>query len=83
MVVEAACVFGHASDFLVPENFLQQTNFRAPAHQETANRTPSAMSVAHFDLTPGKSRGFTAIAGFAHDLTELKKVVKKATKRPK
>ena len=31
MIVEAACVFGHASDFLVPENFLQQTNFSVPA----------------------------------------------------
>jgi len=78
MIVEAACVFGHASDFLVPESFLQQTNFLVPAHQETANRTPSAMSVCRFALAGGKKRSFTAVAGFAHDLTELKKVVKKS-----
>jgi hypothetical protein len=78
MIVEAACVFGHASDFLVPERFLQQKNFSVPDHQETANRTPSAMSVSHFSLTGGKKRSFTALAGFAHDLTELKKLVKKA-----
>ena len=79
MIVEAASVFGHASDFLVPENFLRRTNFSAPRHQETANRTPSAMSVCRFTLVKGKKREFTAIAGFADDLTELKKVVKKST----
>jgi hypothetical protein len=78
MIVEAACVFGHSSDFLVPENFLRQTNFSAPSHQETANRTPSAMSVCRFTLAKGKKRGFTAIAGVASDLAELKAVVKKS-----
>jgi len=79
MIVEAACVFGHASDFLVPEKFLQQKDFSIPAHQETANRTPSAMSVCPINLAGGKKYSFTAIAGFAHDLTELKKVVRKST----
>jgi len=79
MIVEASCVFGQASDFLVPESFLQEKNFSAPDYQSTANRTPSAMSVSRFSLAAGKKRGFTAIAGFAHDLTELKKVVKKST----
>ena len=81
VIVEAACVFGHASDFLVPENFLKQPNFSAPTHQETANRTPSAMSVCRFTLAGGKKYGFTALAGFAHDLTELKRVVKKSIGR--
>jgi hypothetical protein len=79
MIVEASCIFGHASDFLVPENFLRQTHFSAPAHQDTANRTPSAMCVSHVTLAQGKNYSFTAIAGFAHDLTELNKVVKKST----
>jgi hypothetical protein len=78
MIVEAACVFGHASDFLVPESFLRQKNFSVPLHQETANRTPSAMSACRFTLARGKKHGFTAMAGFAHDLAELKKVVKKS-----
>jgi hypothetical protein len=78
VIVQASCVFGHASDFLVPESFLQQKNFRVTSHQETTNRTPSAMSICRFDLGEGKKRGFTAIAGFAHDLNELKKVVKKS-----
>ncbi len=78
MVVEAACVFGSASDFIVPENFLEQKNFTVPSRQEVTNRTPSAMSVSRFPLPAGKKYVQTAIAGFAHDLTELKKVVKKS-----
>jgi len=79
MIVEPSCVFGHASDFLVPENFLHQKDFAVPVHQETANRTPSAMSASRFELSPAKKKCFTAIAGFAHDLAELKKVVRQAT----
>jgi hypothetical protein len=79
MIVEASCVFGQASDFLVPENFLRQADFSAPLRQQTANRTPSAMSVNRFSLPKGKTYGFTALTGFAHDLAELKSVVKKST----
>ena len=81
MVVEASGVFGHSSDFLVPETFLAQHKFALPAHQQTTNRTPSAMSFSRFNLAPGMKYGFTAIAGFAHDLAELKKVVKKSTRK--
>ena len=78
IIVEASCVFGQASDFLVPENFLQRANFTAPKLQQTSNRTPSAMSVCDFSLPGGKKHAFTAMAGFAHDMAELKAVVKRA-----
>jgi len=81
IIVEASCVFGCASDFLVPENFIQQKDFSVAPRQETSNRTPSAMSFGRFVLAGGKKHGFTSIAGFAHDLVELKKVVKKSTAR--
>ena len=55
MIVEAACIFGHASDFLVPENFLQPEISQTPPHQETANRSPSAMSVSRFSLQGAKN----------------------------
>lgn len=80
MIVEAACVFSGASDFSVPENFYRQRDFIHPSHQETANRTPSAMSACRFALGRSQKYSFTAIAGFAHDLTQLKKVVKKCTR---
>ena len=79
IIVDPTIVFGHASDFLVPERFLQQDHFIVSQHQETANRTPSAMSVCRFTLGKGKKRGITALAGFAHDLKELKSLVKKTT----
>ncbi|MBF0510931.1 MAG: hypothetical protein HQL13_01240 [Candidatus Omnitrophica bacterium] len=79
MIVEASCVFGASSDFLVPEKFLQQKNFKAPVSQETTNRTPSAMSYGRFSVAPGKKEGLVALAGFAHDLAQLKQVVQKCT----
>jgi len=79
MIVEAYCVFGQANDFVVPEGFIKQPVFKTPVNQQTSNRTPSAMSAHRFSLAAGKKHGFTAITGFAHDLTELKKLVKKST----
>ncbi|MBI4309008.1 MAG: hypothetical protein HY591_01610, partial [Candidatus Omnitrophica bacterium] len=79
-IVEAACVFGQASDFLVPEVFYRAGNFQVPALQQTANRTPSAMVHANMSLKPGSSKSFTALAGFAHDLAELNMVVRKTTR---
>ncbi len=79
-IVEAACVFGHATDFLVPEEFLKQKSFTVPAVQQTSNRTPSAFVFTKMALNAGKSRSFIALAGFAHDLAELKQVVKSAAK---
>ncbi len=81
IVVDPSYVFGHASDLLVPENFLKQKNFLVPAHQETTNRTPSAMSVSHFTIARAKKHVITALVGFAHDLTELNKMVRKSTSR--
>ncbi|MBF0504538.1 MAG: cellobiose phosphorylase [Candidatus Omnitrophica bacterium] len=78
MIVEASCVFGYASDFSAPENFLREKDFSLPKHQETTNRTPSAMSFSRFVLCGQKKHDITAIAGFAHDLAELKKVVVKS-----
>ena len=79
IIAESACIFGRASDFLVPEKFLADKKFSVPAEQETANRTPSAMSFSTFALSSGKKYEFTSIAGFAHDLAELKRVVRKST----
>ncbi len=79
MAVEAGAVFGQASDFLVPECFMQQKNFAVPSRQETSNRTPCAMSFWRAALKPGDQRGFTAVAGFAHDLPELKAVLQRCT----
>ncbi len=79
-IVEAACVFGFANDYLVPEKFYSDADFNLPAHQQTSNRTPSAMVHVNANLKPGQLKTFTALAGFAHDLAELGGVVKKTVK---
>jgi hypothetical protein len=78
VIAEPSIIFGQASDFLVPENFLRQKDFAVPAQQDTSNRTPSAMCVWRCSLKGGAGRSFTALAGFAHDMRELAKVVKKS-----
>lgn len=80
-IVEAAGVFGECTDFLSPEAFYQSKTFRIPAKQQTSSRTPSAMLHAQLTLKAGKSKTFTAMAGFAHDLPELNAIVRKAVKK--
>jgi hypothetical protein len=77
-VVEAAVVFGHATDFLVPEKFLSDAHFRVPARQQTSNRTPCAMAHAAFVLKAGGSREITSLTGFAHDLKEANAIARQA-----
>ncbi|HLD88501.1 MAG TPA: hypothetical protein VI955_04200, partial [Candidatus Omnitrophota bacterium] len=78
VIVESAVVFGHATDFLVPEKFLSDAHFRVPARQQTSNRTPCAMAHAAFVLKAGGSREITSLTGFAHDLKEANAIARRA-----
>ncbi len=78
-IVEAACVFGNATDFLVPEIFKNVKHFKIPTKQQTANRMPSAMVHALLSIPPGKAKSLTALSGFAHDLPELDRLTKAVT----
>lgn len=80
-VIEAAAVFGNALDFVVPERFAGNKQFRVPAVQQSSNRTPSAMAFASFALKAGKSKELTALTGFVHDLAELNSVVRKSVNK--
>jgi hypothetical protein len=80
-VVDPVGVFGHATDFLVPEEFLKNEKFTAPQKQFTSNRTPSALSQAQFSLKPRQSREVVSLVGFAHDIGQLNRIVKQAAKR--
>jgi len=79
-IVESAVVFGQASDFVVPENFIQNKKFTVPSKQQTTNRTPSAFVTQQFDLKKGKMHQIVALAGYAHDIKELNDVVKNVVK---
>jgi hypothetical protein len=78
-VVDPAAVFGQATDFLCPENFLKGTPFLKG--QRTENRTPCAMSYAGFSLKPGSGKNIISITGFAHSVRELNANIRKATSR--
>ena len=77
VVVEPACVFGQADDFRIPENYLKSKSFSVPKEQQTANRTPSAMSFGQFHLSGGKKVEIVSLVGHAHDNDHLKKITKK------
>ena len=81
MIVDASCVFGQSSDFLVPEAFIGQKSFNVNKIQQTSNRTPCAFSFSQASLKPGKVKAWTAMVGFAHDLAELNSVVKKTLRK--
>ncbi|MBI3602130.1 MAG: cellobiose phosphorylase [Candidatus Omnitrophica bacterium] len=81
MIVEAACIFGQSSDFLVPEAFMVSPKFELSALQQTSNRTPCAFSFSRLSLKSQQSYTWTAMAGFAHDLMELNSVVKKSLRK--
>lgn len=80
-IVESAIIFGQASDFLVPENFLKTKNFVVPVIQQTSNRTPCAFVSQSFDLKKSKKHTIVALAGFAHDTEELNKAVTQVTRK--
>jgi len=76
-IVESACVFGKASDYLAPERFYQK-HFKLPEQQQTSNRTPSAMCHARFRLKKKAERQIISLFGHAHDEDQLNKIVLQA-----
>lgn len=78
-IVDPSCVFGYATDFLVPENFLNGT-LNITREQFTSNRTPSALSHAQFSLKPKQSKEIISLVGFAHDIGQLNRIVAQAGK---
>lgn len=79
-IVEAACVFGEAYDFLSPERFCRK-GFALPRQQQTGNRTPSAMSHARFKLAGGTERRIVSLFGAVSDDDRLDKIVRQATRK--
>ena len=80
-IVEASCVFGHVSDYQIPEEFFHRENFKMASVQQTTNRTPSAMAFHKFILEAKKSKQVVSLIGHAHSQEQLKKIVKKATSK--
>lgn len=78
-IVEAAVVFGDATDFVSPEKFLESAKFSLPARQETASRTPSAMAYAGISLSAKSEYEITSLIGNTFSQEHLAVIVKAAT----
>lgn len=78
-IVDPAVVFGQVTDFVSPQNFLDAKHFRVPALQQTTSRTPSAMSLAKFNLSPKRSKEIVSLLGQVNHQNHLSEVVKRAT----
>ncbi|MBF0486082.1 MAG: hypothetical protein HQL16_06180 [Candidatus Omnitrophica bacterium] len=78
-LVEAANVFGQATDYSVAENFMGKF---APAKEpQTDNRTPSAMSFTKFSLQGNGVKDVVSVIGFARSVDELNDYVHKVTSK--
>ncbi len=78
-IVEAAAVFGQATDFSRPKSFLNTAKFSVPTRQETANRTPSAMCYLPVRLPVKAQREFVSVVGHTYSEKHLNEVVKLMT----
>ncbi len=78
-VVEAALVFGQATDLGIATRFLAEKKFTLPRVQQTDNRTPSAMCFTRFTLNAGRMKEILSVVGFSRSVDELRATVKKVT----
>ncbi len=79
-IVENACVFGAAQDFVCPQQFIEKS-FSLPKVQQTSNRSPSAMSYFKATLKPKATKEVVSMLGYAHDVDALNDMVKQATQK--
>ena len=79
-IVESNVVFGEAYDFSSPEKFLD-ASFAIPEHQETSNRTPSALSYFKTSLNPRKQATLVSVFGHTTSIKHLKDIKKDITSK--
>jgi hypothetical protein len=80
VIVEPEDVFGDVSDFSFPEKFFAD-NFTLPQPIFHGNKTPSALSYAHFKLKPSEEKSVITFIGRADSLERLKGLVKVYARR--
>lgn len=80
-IIDPSVVFGHSTDFLVPEKFIASSKFEVSQVQFASSRTPCALSHASFTLKPKGSKELISLVGFANDIHQLKRIVSKTAKR--
>jgi hypothetical protein len=80
-IVEAAVVFGQATDYIIPEAFAVADRLSVPALQQTDNRTPSAMTFIKAELKAGEAKDVVSVTGFSRSVDDLNANIVRMTKR--
>lgn len=78
-IVDPESVFGQATDFSYPAEFIASRNFAYPREQLLKSKTPSSLLCLNFNLKPGESKTFYAVSGNARDVQTLNSSLKKIT----
>ncbi|MDD4352579.1 MAG: cellobiose phosphorylase [Candidatus Gracilibacteria bacterium] len=74
-IVDPETVFGPASDFTCPYNFVMQHNFLLPAKEALASKTPCAFILQKLELAPGQEKSFFAMAGYMRSKDSLNALI--------
>ncbi|MBU4342500.1 MAG: hypothetical protein KJ902_05405 [Candidatus Omnitrophica bacterium] len=73
--VDPELIFGEASDFSYPVNFVNQKDFNVPSLQMAQNKLPSAMSMASVRLKKGEKAVLYSLMGHISSMDKLNSLV--------
>jgi len=79
-IVDPEAVFGSATDFSYPAQFLTAPRFLYPAKQMTKSKTPGSLLLMNLDLEPKEQKTFYSIIGQARNIKTLNTLVPKITR---
>jgi len=77
-IVEASQVFGQASDFSAPQQFLRD-DFSLASVQNCESKTPAALSYHTLTLAPKKAGGITSLFGYAQTQDQFNEIVEQVS----
>ncbi|MFH0941176.1 MAG: hypothetical protein V1840_04910 [Candidatus Omnitrophota bacterium] len=74
VIVDPKAVFGEASDFSLPLNFIKSGSFSYPKNQTAENKFPCGFSYVDTRLKPGAEVRFYSMIGHVFDVADIKKL---------
>jgi hypothetical protein len=73
VIVDPKAIFGEASDFSLPLNFIKNTSFSYPKDQTAENKFPCGFSYVDTNLKAGAEVRFYSMIGYVFDVADIKK----------
>lgn len=78
-IVDPECIFGAATDFCIPREFLLSKNFRYPERQITDSKMPSAFLPIEVKLSSQKEKTFYTVIGTMRNIQTLNSSISRIT----